>query len=163
MSLFDENARLHERLNARWMQMMIHLTALDVEAAEIIWLDMKEAIQRHLAYEEDVMLGVFDSVGAGAPNTNKLVHGDHVILQRSEAAIGDAFQTLKGVTDDETRRQMVLLLDVFLRWARVWEHHTDREQRTFYAVLDDALDRERAEHYATQLREATVGAAGSAG
>lgn len=155
-TLFAENARLHALLDDKWMQMMLHLTALDVDAAASAWHDMRDAMRGHLTYEEDVMLEVFDRVDDGEANTPKLVHGDHVILQRSEAAIDDAFETLQGTSVDERRRQMVLLLDVFLRWARVWEHHTDREQRTFYAVLDDVLDPSAVEQHAEALRAATV-------
>lgn len=85
----------------------------------------------------------------------KQVSGDHTILTRT-------LRAAQGILDEATgdsaavRRAVLERLEVFSRLKGVLEHHTRREQRDFYPVLDDALSAEERARWARLLAEAVA-------
>ncbi len=158
-----QNESLHAQLDELFLTMMAHITSLQFKEAEVLWRSLKAQVKGHMRYEEDVLLPLFleqqldEKAGLASGKTNQLVHGDHVILLRTEAAIDEAFHSLfPSENESSARRNMIHQLDIFLRWARVMEHHTDRETRTFYAPLDLVLGADVAAAHANALSKATT-------
>ncbi|MCP4501034.1 MAG: hypothetical protein GY822_13830 [Deltaproteobacteria bacterium] len=159
-----KNEALHAELDERFLTMMEDLTALAFKAAYTKWQRLIGQVKGHMAYEEDVLLPLFlekkldETTGLELGKTGQLVHGDHVILLRTENAIEEAFHTLLPLEKEPSgRRNMLHQLDTFMRWARVMEHHTDRETHTFYSLFDKDLPESELQHHVGKLQSATAG------
>ncbi len=139
------NAAIHAELEERYLTFLERLTELRLDDATQEFEALMQLLHAHVDVEEKHILPHFVSVlapeGASdderevARKTAQLVDGDHLILSRTEASMRAA---LEGMGSAPSRRDLVRGLETFLRFGRVLEHHTDREQRTLYPRLDEA-------------------------
>ena len=139
------NQRAHVQLEALWLDMMEALLRLDFAASAIALDVLERALADHAALEEAEAFPVFarwlaehQPEEGPADKTDQHLKGDHVILDR---AVAGARRQLHALTSaDAPLREVASVLDPFVRLQSVLEHHTAREQRFLYPVLDAELD-----------------------
>lgn len=144
-TLTAENRAQHEALEERLLDFYERLTALDLEEAKGLLEGIIEALRRHMEVEEAEVIPRLEALlrERQGDTTVQQIEGDHTILRRtfarSQAALAQLFEVKEG-----KRRAMVRALDTFLLLGRVLEHHTAREERQVFPLLDEALaDEER--------------------
>lgn len=140
-TLAQENERIHDALEDRLLGFYEALTALDWDDATARWASWKQAFGKHFEFEDaELMPRLERLVAAHLPDDDKLdrqVDGDHKILVRTIAKMDVALDALRETPQD--RRALVRDLDTFLLLRRVLEHHTLRETRHAYPLLDEHL------------------------
>ncbi len=141
-TLVETNARIHHALEELHLQFVEAACALDIAASKAFFAQAMDLLHAHLRVEEERIIPMLREIGAEDPESGaavdvdrriQLVDGDHTILQRSEAAIAAVLARFDHAT---TRREVVLALDTFLRFGRVLEHHTSREEKQLYPLFD---------------------------
>lgn len=143
-----ENRRQHEAHEELRLDFLEALIQLDLEGARAAFRALEEALTAHLELEEARVLPALaralDERGGEREVTDQHVEGDHKILRRTFARCEALLDRLAGEGEGQ-RRALVKELDTFLLLGRVLEHHTAREDRLVYPLLDDALsEAERA-------------------
>lgn len=141
-SLVATNARIHAELEELHLRFVEAACALEIDAAKAFFAQAMALLHAHLQTEEERIIPMLRELGATDPDSGdaidvdkriQLVDGDHTILQRSETAIAAVLDEFDRNT---TRREVVLALDTFLRFGRVLEHHTSREEKQLYPLFD---------------------------
>jgi iron-sulfur cluster repair protein YtfE (RIC family) len=141
-SLAARNKALHEQLEGRLLAAYDAITALAFEEARAAWEDFLTRLEAHMRFEDEQMLPALQAVLLARDETEvlaKQIDGDHRILERTRDKVSAALARLERAEGDR-RRAMVLELDTCLLMRRVLEHHTERETRLAYPLLDEALD-----------------------
>lgn len=148
-ALSDLNQEIHDTLEDRLLSFYEALTALDLAAARERWAGWKRSFRAHLETEEAELMSRLPALVAEHvpqnPTLAKQVDGDHTILERTIAKIDAALAS----QPEDDRRALVRELDTYLLLRRVLEHHTLRECRHAYPLLEAHLD----EHTLTSVRE----------
>ena len=159
--LVAANARAHVQLEALWLDMMEALLRTDFAASAAALDVLERALADHAALEEAEAFPVFERWLAAQPQgegpvdkTDQHLKGDHVILDRVVAGARRQLEALRGA--DAPLREVASVLDPFVRLQSVLDHHTTREQRFLYPVLDEQLTEEARKRLAAGL-VATVG------
>ncbi len=136
------NAKIHAELEERHLLFLEALTKVDLRAAKEAFERLITLLHAHVEVEDRHILptlrrlGAVDADSGAAVDVEKriqLVDGDHTILQRSEVAIADA---LAEMSEQTTRREVVVRFDTFMRFGRVLEHHSSREEKQLYPLFD---------------------------
>ena len=131
------NAAIHATLHEHHWRLIEALTELDLVMAQNAFAALTSLLHAHLDVEEHALMPAFLEFvpHSDGEKTLKLVDGDHIILQRSEDAMA---AQLAAFGHEVSRRTMVLTIETFLRFGRVLEHHTSREEKTLYPAFDAA-------------------------
>jgi hypothetical protein len=162
--LQDANARAHVQLEQLWLNMMEAVLTVDFARAAGALDVLEQALSAHAAVEEEDAFGPFTTWLKAQPatdgpedKTDQHLKGDHVILER---AVAGARRQLVALTEaDAPLREVASVLEPFVRLQSVLDHHTMREQRFLYPVLDDTLPADKA----TTLADALLKAVGLPG
>ena len=157
--LVSANARAHLQLEQLWLDMMEALLSAHYTPASAALDVLEEAIAAHAAVEEGSAFTSFETWLATQPptgnkedKTDQHLRGDHVILERAVAGARRQLQALAKA--QAPLREVASVLEPFVRLQSVLEHHTAREQRFLYPVLDQELSAAQAAALATALLEA---------
>ena len=154
----ETNGALHATMHEHFWTLLERLTALELDAARAEFETLMGLITRHMLVEEGEILPAFAALAkeAGdaqqAAKDERLVLGDHVILTRTEETVRARLAALP----EGDRRAMVLALDDVLRFGRVLEHHTDREQKLLYPQLDARMPAAQRDALCEKLRTQTL-------
>jgi len=140
-SLAEDNERIHDALEDKLLGFYESVTALAWDEAKTRWEAWKTAFLKHFHFEDAELMPRLEAlVAQHLPPDDKLdrqVDGDHKILERTIAKIDVALAARSATPDD--RRALVRDLDTFLLLRRVLEHHTLRETRHAYPLLEEHL------------------------
>jgi hypothetical protein len=153
------NERAHLHLEQLWLDMMEAVLTVHYPAAHQALDVLEQAIAAHAAVEEEDAFGPFETwlraqAATGGPEdkTDQHLRGDHVILER---AVGGARRQLEALEEQGAPlREVASVLEPFVRLQSVLDHHTTREQRLLYPVLDARLPPAQATALASALLEA---------
>ena len=165
--LTEANQEAHFLLEDLYLDFMEALLEVDYEAAHLQLARLTGAIEAHAALEDvnaiprfahwlegrtEAQARTVSSLEGEIVVTEKTdlhLAGDHKILLRGLAA---AARQLLALTEKQApRRQLASVLEPFVRFQSVLEHHTVREQRFLYPVLDTILESEEAAALADSL------------
>ena len=158
-TLVQINARAHARLHDLWLDLMERLLSLDYAAARAALKQLDHAISAHAALEDEraiPLLQAWFKEQTGPPfllssssssneeeaviveKSDLHVLGDHKILLRVLKAARGQLEAL--AEQQAPLRELASVLDPFVRLQSVLEHHTTREQRYLYPVLDASME-----------------------
>jgi hypothetical protein len=143
LSLEQINEREHALQEEDLLRLYEAVTDLAFDDASVAWSRFRRRLQAHMAFEEEHTLPALGPALAAAKSEERTVEhvdGDHRILERTVRKIDAALDRL--CDEPPSRRRMVLELDNLLLIRRVLEHHTAREQRFVYPLLDEQLEAE---------------------
>jgi len=138
------NARVHEALEALWVDAMVALTGLELPAATAAWERFEALIREHARREDEIIFPLFAATGppprGAAP---EILAGEHDKLAQLTAVCRGALAELTeeaagGGPEPALRRSMVRRLDHFQRLHHLFEHHTLREETLVYPALAGA-------------------------
>lgn len=134
--LQEIHAGHHELLREELFGVLRHLVALDVDTATVAFDAFAGHLERGLAVEEDLVMPCYRAhgpkEGQGKP---EIVEGDHVILRRGI----DSVRALLASQPASLRAVLEELPHVY-RLLGTLEHHTAREVKHVYPVVDAAFD-----------------------
>jgi len=124
------NARVHDALEALWLEAMEAATLLDLEAARSAWDAFTGALAVHAALEDAEVLTIYEAHGTFPRGASlDIMTAEHAKL---DALAANGREALDEVTD---RRSMIRLLPRLMRPQQLLEHHTIREQTLVYPTL----------------------------
>ena len=134
--LQETHAVHHELLREELFTVLRLLVGLDVFAATAAFDDFADHLERGLAVEEDLVMPCYrvhgPKEGQGKP---EIVGGDHVILRRGI----DVVRAVLAAQPTSLRAVLEELPHVY-RLLGTLEHHTARELKHVYPVVDVAFD-----------------------
>ncbi|MEQ1795739.1 MAG: hemerythrin domain-containing protein [Nitrospira sp.] len=130
-TMFDED---HARLDALFKSFQT-LKRTDFPKAKSAFLEFKTGLQRHVAWEEDVMFPLWEKKSG-------MTGGGPTIVMRSEhREIGDCLESLSRkvqAQNPETDREEEILLDLL-------DRHNMSEEEVLYPEMDHLISPEERE------------------
>lgn len=152
-TLVQGNQSAHERMEAQCLSFLEAAVSGEKGRALVLLEGFERSVNAHMRIEEGELFALFLTHAPSKKMTKIQVDGDHTILHRTLAAVRRVL--LEGTGGElQVRRHVVKNLEVFSRLKGVLEHHTSREQRDFYPLLDAALDARTRDDLATRLVQA---------
>lgn len=131
----DEHARFLEL----FMMHQCALMELDLERARLALDLVIHEIAVHAAVEDEVLMPIFAAragkIEGGGP---ELFHAEHEKLVRLLESLSKQLGELEGEHQVEPR-QALALIEMGFTFKHLWDHHSSREDRVFYPVLDRLL------------------------
>jgi hypothetical protein len=159
LSLNDLNSRLHAELDERLLSALEALTALELPSFEERWAGFEAALEQHKGLEDREVFPLHAALPGPFPRggSPELLAADHTSIEKALVSCRRAVAHLLATDAARLRREVVLVLERFLRLRGVLEHHTLREERFLYPALDESLDAERRSELLAALSQEPSG------
>lgn len=144
-TLTELNSQLHAQLDEALLCALEALTALELETFEERWSAFEAALEEHKQLEDGEVFPHYAALPGLFPRggSPELLAGDHTSIEKALLSCRRAVTHLCATPPARLRREVVLVLERFLRLRGVLEHHTLREERFLYPALDEALSEKR--------------------
>ena len=139
-SLTDLNLQAHQFLGERYTVFLEQLTALDEPAARDAFAELRGSLERHRLFEDQRVLPCLQAGQDITAEELARVTGDHQVIGNTLELLEDLVEAIFCST--QPRRELVANLSRLGRLQGILEHHTERETRFVYPVLDQMPDRE---------------------
>lgn len=130
-SMFDED---HERLDALFKSFQT-LKRTDFPKAKNAFLEFKAGLQRHVAWEEEVMFPLWEK------KSGMTGGGPTIVMRNEHREIGDCLESLARkiqAQNPETDREEEILLDLL-------DRHNMSEEEVLYPEMDHLISAEERE------------------
>ena len=130
-TMFDED---HERLDALFKSFQT-LKRTDFPKAKRAFLEFKAGLQRHVAWEEDVLFPLWERTSGMTGG------GPTIVMRREHQEIGDCLESLSRkiqAQNPETDREEEILLDLL-------DRHNMSEEEVLYPEMDRMISAEERE------------------
>ena len=130
-SMFDED---HERLDALFKSFQT-LKRTDVLKAKSAFLEFQAGLQRHVAWEEEVMFPLWEK------KSGMTGGGPTIVMRNEHREIGDCLESLAlkiQAQNPETDREEETLLDLL-------DRHNMSEEEVLYPEMDHLISAEERE------------------
>ena len=130
-SMFDED---HERLDALFKSFQT-LKRTDVLKAKSAFLEFQAGLQRHVAWEEEVMFPLWEK------KSGMTGGGPTIVMRNEHREIGDCLESLARkiqAQNPETDREEETLLDLL-------DRHNMSEEEVLYPEMDHLISAEERE------------------
>ncbi len=144
--LNDLNTRIHAQLDEQLLATLEAATALELQHFEARWSAFEAALEEHKELEDREVFPLYAALEGPYPRggSPELLAADHTSIEKALAPCRRAVAHLLATPAAHLRRELVLVLERFLRLRGILEHHTLREERFLYPALDASLDQERS-------------------
>ena len=131
----DEHARFLEL----FVMHQCALMELDLERARLALDLVIHELTVHAAVEDEILMPIFEQragkIEGGGP---ELFHAEHEKLVRLLASLSEQLGELERKHKVEPREALAVIEGGFT-FKHLWDHHSSREDRVFYPVLDRLL------------------------
>jgi len=140
-SVADFMSHDHDRLDALFEEFRQTKTR-DLQRAQRLWDEFRSGLERHIAWEEDLLFPAFEArTGMHATGPTVVMRMEHRQIQALLAEIAAALAA--GRTDTDTLEQELL---------QVLGVHNSKEEGVLYPWIDRELSDEEREALATRMR-----------
>ncbi len=146
MQLRDLNRRRHEELSGAFFAFNEALilacgeTGNSLREARRRWHEFADALRRHAAREEQVVLPVARALEVGGKGDPRLIEHDHGLIEESFGRIERMLTELQEATGENRTALLARRLPVLTQFQSLFEHHTVRECEFLYAALEKRCD-----------------------
>jgi hypothetical protein len=139
-SLIELNGRVHAHLDELMLQHLEQLTALDLPAAQTTWQQLVQALSAHAESEDTTALPAYEQIGEFLEGGKPLLFAaEHEGLHKMIELLNEDLSRLSP-DDPQARRKLIFILDRYMRFRHLFEHHTLREQNLLYPALESRAD-----------------------
>ena len=136
-SLTKLNNLIHDQLKKSYIVFLEDRPRLDERATRASFTAFAQVLDRHRVFEDTEVLPLLRANTDIDPMELARISGDHKIIERTLARLVDIIDTIFNA--EKKRRTLVCQLSGLARMQGLLEHHTERETRFVYPVLDQKL------------------------
>ena len=138
--LADINLQIHQTLEEGYAVFLERLTQLDETGARDAFEQFRSILDRHRMFEDVRVLPCLRVGEDISPDELARVEGDHRLIESTLEMLSILIDSI--FLSAQPRRTLVTNLARLGRMQGILEHHTERELRFVYPMLDQMGDRE---------------------